>query len=118
MEEVLRIVVPGVHTEKLGAANQPWDEKVRGCVQAELVRRLPRKSYEWYEIEAGWFALPTQYPRDLDNFRIKRVLDALTAEGFWPDDSVRWVRRIESRVEFVGHASEERLEASVYGVEE
>ena len=70
-----------------------------------------------YAIEARWFVGPARYRRDLDNFRIKPVLDSLTAEGFWPDDNVQYVRRLLTEVELVPTAGDERLVVTIRALE-
>ena len=115
-EKVLVIEVPGIHSELLGALNKPWDERVRGCVRQSLGEHGSLKwdgLYSYFELEVSWFAVPSK--KDLDNFRLKPVLDALTREGFWSDDSIKFVRRIDQKVEFVATKEQERLAIMVYG---
>src|SRR5688572_29037201 len=113
---LLKIAVPGIHTEQLGARNQPWDNRVRECVREALRSGPPVEPADVYALDVRWFVGPSYYRRDLDNFRLKPVLDSLTAEGVWPDDNVRYVRRILSEVELVNSAAEERLQVTVYRV--
>jgi hypothetical protein len=113
---LLKITVPGVHTEQLGARNQPWDAQVRNCVRVALHNCDPTAPTQTCGVEARWFVGPSYYRRDIDNFRVKPVLDSLTAEGFWPDDNIEYVRRLLSEVELVASSQEERLEVTVYGL--
>ena len=115
MKALLRINVSGIHTEQLGAKNQPWDARVRKSVLEALRNGRASEAHRWYALDVRWFAGPAPYRRDLDNFRLKPVLDSLTAEGFWPDDDVQHVRRIVSEVELVESPDQERLEVRVYG---
>ena len=116
MKPLLRITVSGIHTEQLGAKNQPWDLRVRESVQEALRGQQP-DAHGSYALDVRWCVGPAHYRRDLDNFRLKPVLDSLTAEGFWPDDDVQHVRRIVSEVELVELPEEERLEVTVYGAD-
>jgi hypothetical protein len=111
------IEIEGVHTEQLGAENQPWDRLVHERVRAALRAAAPSASSLPYALEARWYVGPARYRRDLDNFRINPVLDSLTAEAFWPDDNVRYVRRLLTEVELVASPSEERLVVTVYTLE-
>jgi hypothetical protein len=113
--ELLQVVVPGVQTEMLGAGNQPWDQAVRMWIGQALADRPARKVFSWYSIEARWFVYSGGRRRDLDNFRIKPALDALTEASFWPDDNIFYVRRIVSEAVLVGERAEERLQFTVYG---
>src|SRR5262245_31708827 len=117
LERLLSFTVPGIHTEKLGAANQPWDARVASVV-TEACRGLTMPApgaYRWYVVHLRWFVLPTHYRQDLDNYRLKPILDRLTAEGFWPDDHVRFVRAIYNGAELVDSVNQQRVEVSVYG---
>lgn len=117
LKQLLRFSVPGVHTEKLGAANQPWDARVRDGVRQALEGGTPSSKFAWYAVHCRWFIGPAPYRRDIDNLRVKPVLDSLTALGFWRDDNVEYVRRLDSDVELVASPERERLEVIVYGVE-
>ncbi len=116
--ELLRFTVPGIHVEQYGAKNQPWDSRVRECARAAIASWSPHSQHGWYAAHARWFVAPTFYRQDIDNLRIKPVLDSLTAEGVWPDDNVQFVRRIVSEVELIGDALDQRLEIVVYGADQ
>ena len=115
MDELLRITIPGVHTEQLGSKNQAWDARVRDCVRQALRERGPCNARDWYAVHVRWFVGPVHFRRDLDNFRLKPILDSLTGEGFWPDDNVTYVRRILVEAEPVGSQAEEHTEVTVHG---
>ncbi len=68
-----------------------------------------------FEVEAVWFAVAPPPTRDLDNFGLKYVLDAITRTGkLWQDDDIANVRRIDSLVILVANETEERLEVRVF----
>ena len=113
--ELLRVTVPGVQVETVGARNQPWDRPVRMRVGEALVDLPAPDGFAWYSVEARWFVRSDGRRRDLDNFRIKPALDALTEAGFWPDDNIQYVRRVVSEAVLIDQHAEERLELTVYG---
>jgi Holliday junction resolvase RusA-like endonuclease len=116
--EVLCLVIPGIHTEQTGSRNQRWDIRV-----AEAVRKACHDidtsqvaTFQWYAVHLRWFVGPRRHRLDLDNFRLKPVLDSLTAVGLWPDDTVHHVRAICSEAHILRPGGTERLEVTVYGV--
>ena len=114
MKGLLRVEVAGVHSEVYGAGNQEWDARVRAAVEAALASQRPDRAL-WYEVEASWFVVLGRR-RDIDNFWLKPVLDVITeSEYLWPDDTVDYVRRVDSRVEGVEEEGEERLVVIVSG---
>jgi len=118
LRALVEFTVPGVHTEKLGSGNQDWDTKVRNKVREAIAPLTLPQQCAWFAVTAKWFVVPARYRRqdpDLDNFRIKPVMDSLTRLGFWEDDNVQFVRRIGSEVAFVSSADDRRLEVTIYG---
>ncbi len=118
LEHILGFTVPGIHTEKLGAANQPWDATVAAIV-ADACSGITKPAvgtYRWFAVYLRWHVQPAYYRQDLDNYRLKPILDRLTAEGLWPDDQVRYVRAIYSEAVLVESSDEQRVEVAVYGI--
>jgi Holliday junction resolvase RusA-like endonuclease len=111
LEEVVHFVIRGVHFEKYGAANQPWDNKVAQAVDDVWKQTTPAQgTCEWYALYLRWFVMP-EYPRqDLDNLRLKPILDSLTRKHLWPDDDVRYIRAIYSEAVLVTDASDQHVE--------
>ncbi len=117
LDRLLSFPVEGIHIEKYGAGNQAWDARVASCV-GKACSALPdggRNRHAWYAVHVRWFVAPTSYRQDLDNLRLKPILDQLTAAGFWPDDNVQVVRAIYSEAASVPSEKEERVEVTVYG---
>jgi hypothetical protein len=117
-ELLLRFSIRGIHSEKFGGAHRPWDLKV-----ADAVLEACRKSHSvdalhfaWFAVYLSWSVIPDLYRRDLDNFRLKPILDCLTRGTVWPDDSIKYVRAIYNEVRFVEKVEEEQVEVSVYGM--
>jgi Holliday junction resolvase RusA-like endonuclease len=117
-ERLLDLVVKGVHTEQLGKGNQPWDQEVAQAVMdaCEGISMPTPGHYAWYAVHLRWFVKPVVYRRDLDNLRLKPILDALTKRGFWPDDNMTFVRALYNEAVLLDTGDEERVEVSVYGV--
>ena len=81
-EKLLVIRVPGIHSESMGAGNRRWDELVGQRVRKSLLKQAAPQwdgSLSHLELQVSWFAIPGK--KDLDNLRLKPVLDALTREG-------------------------------------
>jgi hypothetical protein len=117
-EKILAFTVEGIHSEQSGSGNQPWDSKVAEAVSGACGRaRLPAPdSPGWYAVHLRWFVSLSPHRRDLDNLRLKPIVDELTRSGLWPDDSVCYVRAIYNEAAVVGDAREERVEVTVYRV--
>ena len=49
--KLLKITIDGIHTEKLGSGNQPWDNKVSKIITETCVKiAIPTKDiYSWYK---------------------------------------------------------------------
>ena len=116
-EKILALTVEGIHSEQFGSGNQLWDSKVAEAVSGACSQvGVPASgSYEWYAIHFRWFVRPSPYRRDLDNLRLKPIVDRLTESGLWPDDSVHYIRAIYNEAILVEDAREERVEVTVYG---
>jgi hypothetical protein len=118
LTKLVSFTVAGVHTEQLGSRNRPWDDRVAEAVRracsAPVVEEAGR--YQWFALHARWFVHKTYYRRDLDNLRLKPVLDNLTVACFWPDDHVAHVRAIYNEACPAAPSESERLEVAVYGV--
>ena len=56
--KILAFTVPGIHTEKLGSANQIWDQLVVAAIRdacgAPVLREA--ESCRWFVVHARWFA--------------------------------------------------------------
>jgi hypothetical protein len=118
MAKLVSLTVAGVHTERLGSGNRSWDDRVAEAVRRECSAPVIQEAgrYRWFALHARWFVHETYYRRDLDNFRLKPVLDNLTVACFWPDDHVAHVRAIYSEACPAAPSESERLEVAVYGV--
>jgi hypothetical protein len=118
LTKLVSLTVAGVHTEKLGSGNRPWDdrvaESVRRACSAPVIAEAGR--CRWFALNARWFVHETYYRRDLDNLRLKPVLDNLTVACVWPDDDVAHVRAIYNEACPAAPSESERLEVTVYGV--
>ncbi len=116
--EILRFTVPAIHIEKYGSANRGWDALVGQTVQDAFTKCPVAQSepFKWYAVHLKWFVMPMYYPQDLDNLRLKPVLDALTSAGLWPDDHIEHVRAIYSEAYPVKMGEQQRLEAIIYGI--
>ena len=116
--------MPGIATEQLGARNQPWDTRVAEAVGEALgpppapARVAAGGPPALYAVHLRWYVQPASYPRDLDNLRLKPILDSLTRWGFWPGDDVQRVRALYSEAALVASADEQRVEVTVYGAPE
>lgn len=124
LQALLTFTVPGIHTEKLDSRNQEWDTKVRERVR-EATRSVDllqiRQTYTWFAVHVKWFVAPASYSGhnpDLDNLRLKPVLDSLTRLRFWKDDNILFVRRIVSDAELVSSRDEQRVEVSIFGLQQ
>ena len=119
-EKLVCFTVPGIHIEKYGSANQEWDAKVAEIVRAELAGSAKARECgpAWYALHIKWYVVPMSNPQDLDNLRLKPILDALTAQGLWPDDNVKYVRAIYSEAALVDHKRDQRVEVTIYGIDE
>ena len=118
LTKLVSLIVAGVHTEQAGSRNRPWDDLVSEAVRRECSAPVIQEAgrYRWFALHARWFVHETYYPRDLDNLRLKPVLDNLTVACFWPDDHVAHVRAIYNEACPAAPSESERLEVSVYGV--
>ncbi|SRR6266540_150307 len=118
VEQLLHFSVEGVHIEQLGSGNQPWDQKVAQAVAIACSQIVmpPADRYAWYAVHLRWFVQPRAYRRDLDNLRLKPILDRLTALGFWPDAKMEYVRAIYNEAVLIGAGGHEQVEVRVYGV--
>lgn len=119
-QRLVSFTIQGVHTELLGSGNQVWDRKVALAIGESLqLRETIVTEILWYVLHVRWLAWPPQGKRrkDLDNFRLKPILDHLTASKvFWPDDNINYVRAIYSEVDLIGSSEEQRVEVTVYGI--
>jgi len=116
-EELISFPVFGIHVETYGSANQPWDNDVAKAVLeacTECKMELPWQN-EWFAIQLRWFVVPGRR-RDLDNFRLKPILDCITRAGAWSDDDVTHVRAIYNEAHLAGSLEEQRVEVTVYGL--
>lgn len=118
LTKVVSLTVVGVHTERLGSGNRPWDDRVAEAVRRACSPPVIQEAgrYRWFALHARWFVHKTSYRRDLDNLRLKPVLDNLTVACFWPDDHVAHVRAIYNEACTAAPSESERLEVTVYGV--
>jgi Holliday junction resolvase RusA-like endonuclease len=118
LTKLVSLTVAGVHTEQAGSRNRAWDDRVAEAVRrtcsAPVIQEAGR--YRWFALHARWFVQETYYRRDLDNLRLKPVLDNLTVACFWPDDHVAHVRAIYNEACPAAPSESERLEVTVYGV--
>ena len=97
---LVRFKIPGIHFECLGSGNQLWDSKVHRIVARKLASFSMPGPMEWFDVESTWhLAGPKgKSRRDVDNLRIKPVLDAVTsAQKIWRDDCFPPVRRVNRR---------------------
>ncbi len=117
LTEILSFTVPGIHFEKLGAWNQPWDRAVAQAIEQAWSRIDPSRlgAFEWYAVHLRWFVWPRHDRQDLDNLRMKPILDCFTAKRLWRDDDVRHLRAIYSEVALVQKTAEQRVEVAVFG---
>ena len=108
----------GLQTEQYGSRNAAWDDHVRKHVREQLqVREKAETDFAFFEVESIWNAFPDlDYRRDLENFRLKPILDAITETGaVWPDDNLRYVRRIVRDLVMVKSTNAEQVVIRVYG---
>ena len=71
--------------------------------------------FEWYVVHVRWFVKPEYDRQDLDNLRLKPILDCLTAKRLWPDEDVRYVRAIYAEAVLVEAVQAQRAEVTVFG---
>ncbi len=116
LRRIIRFRVPGIHSETLGSANVPWDLRVVDVVSDACIGVAPGDKDAWYVVHLRWFARPGGR-KDLDNLRLKPILDQLTGR-IWPDDNIRYIRAIYNEVMFVDQHQEERVEVSVWSPED
>lgn len=117
LSRIAAFTIDGIHTEQAGSKNQDWDRKVADTVAScyqQSVLPAPGQ-HEWYAVQLRWFAKSTHYRRDLDNLRLKPILDSLTRIGFWPDDHIQYVRAIYSEAVTIAPDEGERVEVAIYG---
>ena len=116
-EKLISFSINGIHTEKLGSRNQPWDLKVSKIVSKEFskINVNSHDQYLWYAVHFIWFVKPS-HRRDLDNLRFKPILDSITTSGFWPDDNIKYVRSIYNEVVLIKNKNNEHVEVEIYGI--
>ena len=113
-----QFTIPGIQTEKVGGRNQPWDQKVHAKVSAEFAAfTRPIQPFSYYEVESVWHVFVQSFPRDVNNMRIKPVLDAITeTKKLWTDDCIPHVRTVSRHAIPVAAVAQEQVEVLVYGV--
>lgn len=109
--------IDGIHTEQLGAKNQPWDNKVTETVFRAFSDYALEGEFEWFEVETVWYVFIRPYRRDLDNFRLKPILDAVTkTRRVWTDDHFPIVRNVHRSGIEASSPAEERVVVRIYGM--